>query len=95
MCWKEAEAQSPELSHLAVKYLSIPATSASSERVWSGAARVIMAKRANLNPEVTSRMIFAQENMKLIREHWNKLMPNRPLSESVLSVDGFSKCRFD
>ncbi len=37
-----------------------------------------------LNPEVTSRMMFAQENAQLIREHWNKLMPNVPFLESHL-----------
>jgi hypothetical protein len=82
--WKKTEAQSPELSQLAAKYLSIPATSAPSERVWSRAARVITAKRANLDPEVTSRMIFAQENVRLIREHWDDLKPNCPFSESYL-----------
>jgi hypothetical protein len=84
MHWKEAKSQSPELSQLAAKYLTIPATSAPSERVWSRAARVITAKRANLDPEVTSRMIFAQENVRLIREHWNELMPNNHMSESYL-----------
>ena len=69
-----------------MKYLSISATSAPSERVWSRAARVITAKRANLNAEVTSQMIFSQENVQIIREHWDKLMPNCPLSESYLPL---------
>ena len=45
---------------------------------------MLTAKRANLKPEVTSRMIFAQENVHLIREHWDVLMPNHPLTESFL-----------
>ena len=84
MHWKKTECQSPELSKLAAKYFTIPATSAPSERIWSRAARVLTAKRANLKPEVTSRMIFAQENVHLIREHWDVLMPNHPLTESFL-----------
>lgn len=82
--WEQNESQSPELCKLAQEFLTIPATSAPSERVWSRAARVIAAKRACLKPEVTSRMMFAQENSQLIREHWNTLMPNVPLSESYL-----------
>ena len=45
---------------------------------------MLAVKRACLNPEVTSRMMFVQENSQLIREHWNELMPNVPLSESYL-----------
>ena len=82
--WEQNERQSRELCKLAVEFLTIPATSAPSERVWSRAARVLAAKRACLNPEVTSRMMFVQENSQLIREHWNELMPNVPLSESYL-----------
>jgi hypothetical protein len=45
---------------------------------------VIAAKRAGLNPEVTSRRMFVPENAQLIREHWNKPKPNVPLLESYL-----------
>jgi hypothetical protein len=80
--WSENASQFPELSQLASEFLSIPATSAPSERIWSRAARVITAKRAQLSSEVTFCMIFVQENVKLICEHWDELMPNVPLSES-------------
>ena len=77
--WAGIEHQSPELSQLAKEFLSIPATSAPSERVWSRAARVIRAKRACLDQEITARMMFAQENSDLIHEYWNKLKPDEPL----------------
>jgi len=64
--------------------LSIPATSAPSERFWSRAARVIRAKRARLDPDITARMMFPQENSDLIREYWNKLKPNEPLPNYYL-----------
>ncbi len=80
--WIENASQFPELSQLASEFLSIPATSAPSERIWPRAARVITAKRAQLSPKVNSRMIFVQENVKLMCEHWDELMPNVPLSES-------------
>ncbi len=80
--WKEKASQFPELSQLASEFLSIPATSAPSERIWSRAARVITAKHARLSSKVTSRMIFVQENVKLMCEHWDELMPNVPFTES-------------
>lgn len=82
--WKENEAQYPELSQLAAEFLTIPAMSAPSERVWSRASRVITAKRSCLSPDVTERMIFFQENVQLICEHWKELRPNMTLSESYL-----------
>ncbi len=60
--WAANESQSPELAQLAKEFLTIPATSAPSERVWSRAARVIREKCSCLNPEVMTRMMFAQEN---------------------------------
>jgi len=82
--WKEAASQFPELAKLAQEYLSIPATSAPSERVWSRAARVLSAKRARLDPTVTSSIMFVQENSTLIRKHWDELMPGQPLNEFFL-----------
>ena len=82
--WAANESQSPELAQLAKEFLTIPATSAPSERVWSRAARVIRAKRSHLNPDVTARMMFAQENSELIREHWKVLQPDVPFLEYYL-----------
>ncbi len=82
--WAVNDSQSPELAQLAKEFLTIPATSAPSERVWSRAARVIRAKRSCLNPEVTARMMFAQENSELIREHWKVLQQNVQLPECYL-----------
>jgi hypothetical protein len=61
--------------------LTIPATSAPSERVWSRAARVIRAKRSHLNPNVTAWMMFAQENSELIYEHLKVLKLDVPFLE--------------
>jgi hypothetical protein len=79
--WAVNESQSSELAQLAKEFLTIPATSAPSERIWSRAARVIRAKRSRLNPEVTARMMFAQEISELICEHWKVLQPNVQLPE--------------
>ena len=50
--WAANESQSPELVQLAKEFLTIPATSPPSERVWSRAARVIRAKHSRLNPNM-------------------------------------------
>ncbi len=82
--WAVNESQSPELAQLGKEFLTIPATSAPSERVWLRAARVIRAKRSCLNPKVTARMMFAQENSELSHEHWKVLQPNVQLPECYL-----------
>ena len=58
------------LAMLALKYLSIPGTSAPSERVWSRAAQVLTAKRSKLDPEVSSGIMFVKENMPMLAKHW-------------------------
>ncbi len=78
--WAVNESQSPELAKLAKEFLTIPATSAPSERIWSRAARIIQAKCSHLNPKVTSWMMFAQQNSEIICEHWKVLQPNVPES---------------
>lgn len=82
--WKPNASQYPELAVLAKEYLPSQATSAPSERIWSRAGRVIAAKRSCIDPEVTTSTIFVQENSRLIRKHWNELMPGKDLVESYL-----------
>ncbi len=55
--WKEIASQFPELAKLAQEFLSIPATSAPSERIWSRAARVITAKRSQIDPSCLRKKI--------------------------------------
>ena len=62
----------PILSQLAEVFLSIPATSAPSERMWSRSSGVLTAKRSRLTPEVTSSTMFLKENMEIVRKHYTK-----------------------
>jgi hypothetical protein len=48
------------------------------------AARVIRAKRSRLNPDVTARMMFAQDNSEIIHEHWKALQPDVQFLEYYL-----------
>jgi hypothetical protein len=52
----------PRLSQLARSILSVPATSAPSERVFSVAGLVINAKRSTLSPSVVDKVIFVHDN---------------------------------
>ncbi len=48
--WFENKKRSPRLYILIIKYLSIPATSAASERVFSKGGEIVSAKRSCLKP---------------------------------------------
>ena len=73
--WEKYESNYPILARLAVAvvFLAIPATSAPSERIWSRAAGVLTTKRANLDPEVASGMMFVKENLEVLRKHYTTL----------------------
>ena len=61
--WKVHEANFPRLSNLARKYLSIPATSAPSERVFSTGGNIVTCQRACLKPEAVDRLVFLAKNL--------------------------------
>jgi zinc finger BED domain-containing protein 1 (E3 SUMO-protein ligase ZBED1) len=54
----------PMLQGLAFKYLTIPATSVPSERLFSSAGDIISSKRASLGAELARELIFLNGNMK-------------------------------
>merc|ERR1712208_68654 len=56
--WKENERHYPLLSPLAKAFLSIPATSVPSERVFSTAGDIVNAQRSQLLPENVDMLIF-------------------------------------
>lgn len=64
--WKDNQHRFPNIALLARKILAIPATSASSERLFSSAGLVITEKRNRLNPNTVESIIFLKENWELI-----------------------------
>ena len=62
--WKSKEAQYPKLAKVAKKYLCAPATSASSERVFSTAGFISQDRRNRISPEKVDKVIFLHNNMK-------------------------------
>lgn len=64
--WNERKDTFPLLSKQARKFLSIPATSVPSERLFSDAGNIITDKRNRLNPNTVHDLLFLKENDHLI-----------------------------
>ena len=60
--WKENHLRFPILALLARKYLAVQPTSASSERVFSKALRLLSAKRSRMDPAFAGKAFFVSEN---------------------------------
>ena len=67
--WSTNSVQFPLLSTLALRYLAIPATSASSERLWSRASNIITKSRTQLEGHVVADLIMLKENGHILKEH--------------------------
>ncbi|CAM4579173.1 unnamed protein product [Leuciscus chuanchicus] len=63
--WKQHQSEYPLLSHLAKRYLCIPGTSVSSERVFSTAGDIITTQRSALSPEHVDEILFLNKNLKI------------------------------
>ncbi|XP_059371308.1 E3 SUMO-protein ligase ZBED1-like [Carassius carassius] len=61
--WKDHEVFFPSLSHLAKKYLLVPATSSPSERVFSCSGNIVTCHRASLKPDAVDRLVFLAQNL--------------------------------
>ena len=61
--WKSKECVMEELSILAKKYLSIPATSVPSERVFSKAGQIMNERRNRINGKNLDMLIFLNMNI--------------------------------
>jgi hypothetical protein len=62
--WMSHEKRFPNISVLAKKYLAIPATSVTSERIFSVAGLTVTNLRNALDPENVKEIIFVNKNMK-------------------------------
>ncbi|XP_072768749.1 E3 SUMO-protein ligase ZBED1-like [Nerophis lumbriciformis] len=65
--WKEHQARFPNLAMLARSYLSVPATSTPSERLFSAAGNIVNKKRTSLTPEHVDI-----SSLQLLVTHWNE-----------------------
>lgn len=63
--WRTREEKYPAVAAVAKKYLTIPSTSASSERCFSTAGNIVTSKRSCLLPENVDMLVFLYQNRKL------------------------------
>ncbi|XP_069476344.1 E3 SUMO-protein ligase ZBED1-like [Ambystoma mexicanum] len=61
--WKQHQKELPILSHLAQKYLCIPATSVPSERVFSSSGYILSPFRSRLSTEHVNMLVFLHHNL--------------------------------
>ena len=66
--WQDKKTLYPILARLAAKYLSIPAASVASERLFSTANQIISDQRNSLNPERAEMLLFINKNLRLFTD---------------------------
>ena len=74
--WKVMEPEFPHLALLARRFLSIPPTSAPSERVWSRFGRVISKQSSTIDSTIAAQIMFLRDNEHLLKS----VQPFDPIS---------------
>jgi hypothetical protein len=85
--WNDNKFQMPNLCRFAFKLLSIPATSAPSERLWSIAARILVKDRARLSSELVSSLLFIKENGAILKKHIEDIEGRKRVLPTVYEED--------
>ena len=65
--WKALEPEFPRLALLARRFLSIPPTSAPSERVWSRFGHVISKQSSTINSTIAAQIMFLRDNQHFLK----------------------------
>jgi hypothetical protein len=65
--WKTHASAYPLISHVARKYLAIPASSTPSERVFSACGNLVCKKRARIHNEMVDQLVFLNKNMNKLK----------------------------
>ncbi|XP_041862941.1 E3 SUMO-protein ligase ZBED1-like [Melanotaenia boesemani] len=66
--WKAHAGEYPLLACLARRYLCVPGTSVSSERVFSTAGDIVTAQRSCLTPQHVDQLLFLQKNLAVVNK---------------------------
>lgn len=67
--WKKLTTSLPMLTRVARKWLAVPASSASSERMFSSAGLTISKKRTRLGPERAATLVFLKTAWPVLERH--------------------------
>jgi hypothetical protein len=71
--WWKGKSKFPAVATLARRTLCIPATSASSERLFSSAGKIVTRERARLVDEVVSTLVYLRQSYPIVERHHKKL----------------------
>lgn len=69
--WQKWSLNYPQLSLLARSLLSIPASSATSERIFSASGRILEERRQNLNENIVNDLLFLRNFTKNVLNNQN------------------------
>ena len=61
--WRLESNNYPCLSHLAMKYLCVCATSSQSERVFRASGKIVTPHRNHLKPALVNKLVFLSQNL--------------------------------
>lgn len=92
LTWWKAFCPERELTKIAIKVLSIPATSASSERNWSAFSNIKTKKRNKLTIERTNKLVSIKFNLELFKainidERYKELQSMKSSESENLDTD--------
>lgn len=76
--WRSHEGTVPDLARLARRILATPASSASSERLFSAAGKTISDQRTNLSSTRAEQLLFIQQNYNAVKDQifrWDLGLP--------------------
>jgi hypothetical protein len=79
--WASRQTTLPRLAMLAKKFLAIPATSVSCERLFSASGNIMNKKRTRLAPATLSKIVFCHAN----RKRYGSMFPD--ISDVVPEID--------
>lgn len=88
--WKREERSLPYLAQLARRILCIPATSASSERVFSAAGMIVTKTRSRIKSDVTAQLLYIKKNWITFMKY-KELMPVNNSSPADNNCKGSNK----
>ena len=83
--WRTYSVLYPNLGILARKFLAVQSTSASSERIFGCASRIIPNLRKRLDPEFAGQLFYVSENMKWYDDNKDPVIGGNILVTSSLS----------
>ena len=88
--WAANASRFPRLANIAKRYLCIPATSVSSERVFSFSGRIADKRRSRLSAPMIDAIVFLHKNAFLLKLSENPLP--RPEVPLTLAIDDAAEC---